>query len=134
MNNDTDDEEVFSTSVCVRSGKGGGGGGRCRKKEFAGTNFVFLFVTSERSRLWESRGWRTKDVRRIFKLRQITNWFVIVEGRGLHFRKHLCVKDMKLTCLYNLETKGAFQKSELAGRTVAGPWPDHGGTSHFENE
>ena len=25
MNNDTDDEEVFSTSVCVRSGKGGGG-------------------------------------------------------------------------------------------------------------
>ena len=49
MNNDTDDEEVFSTSVCVRSGKGGGG--RCRKKEFAGTNFVFLFVTSERSRL-----------------------------------------------------------------------------------
>ena len=26
MNNDTDDEEVFSTSVCVRSGKGGGGG------------------------------------------------------------------------------------------------------------
>ena len=27
MNNDTDDEEVFSTSVCVRSGKGGGGGG-----------------------------------------------------------------------------------------------------------
>ena len=50
MNNDTDDEEVFSISVCVRSGKGGGGG-RCRKKEFAGTNFVFLFVTSERSRL-----------------------------------------------------------------------------------
>ena len=51
MNNDTDDEEVFSTSVCVRSGKGGGGGGRCRKKGFAGTHFVFLFVTSERSRL-----------------------------------------------------------------------------------
>ena len=25
MNNDTDDEEVFSISVCVRSGKGGGG-------------------------------------------------------------------------------------------------------------
>ena len=42
MNNDTDDEEVISTSVCVRSGKGGGGGGRCRKKEFAGTNFVFF--------------------------------------------------------------------------------------------
>lgn len=62
-------------------------------------------------------------MRRIFKLRQITNWFVIVEGRGLHFRKHLCVKDMKLTCLYNLETKGAFQKSELAGRT-----------RHFQNE
>ena len=51
MNNDTHDEEVFSTSVCVRSGKGLGGGGRCKKKEFAGTNFIFFFVTSERSRL-----------------------------------------------------------------------------------
>ena len=52
MNNDTHDEEVFSTSVCVRSGKGlGGGGGGVVRKEFAGTNFIFFFVTSERSRL-----------------------------------------------------------------------------------
>ena len=32
MNNDTHDEEVFSTSVCVRSGKGLGGGGVVRRK------------------------------------------------------------------------------------------------------
>jgi len=30
--------------------------------------------------------------------------------------------------------KGRFPKSELAGRTMAGPWPDHGRTGHFENE
>ena len=51
MNNDTDDEEVFSTSVCVRSGKGGGGGGVVGRKSLLALISFFLFVTSERSRL-----------------------------------------------------------------------------------
>ena len=44
MNNDTDDEEVFSTSVCVRSGKGGGGGVVGRKSLLALISFFFIFL------------------------------------------------------------------------------------------
>ena len=47
MNNDTDDEEVFSTSVCVRSGKGGGGGGVVgRKSLLALISFFYLLPQS----------------------------------------------------------------------------------------
>ena len=48
MNNDTDDEEVFSTSVCVRSGKGGGGGGGVvgRKSLLALISFFYLLPQS----------------------------------------------------------------------------------------
>ena len=47
MNNDTDDEEVFSTSVCVRSGKGGGGGGVVgRKSLLALISFFYLLRQS----------------------------------------------------------------------------------------
>ena len=34
--------------------------------------------------------------------------------------------------IYHNVTKGAFQKSELAGWTMARPWPDH--WSHFDKE
>ena len=54
MNNDTDDEKVFSTSVCVRSGKAGGGRGRFRKKEFAGTNFVFFIFLPQSVHAYEN--------------------------------------------------------------------------------
>ena len=43
MNNDTDDEEIFSTSVCVRSGKGGGGGVVGRKSLLALISFFLFF-------------------------------------------------------------------------------------------
>ena len=43
MNNDTDDEEVFSTSVCVRSGKGAGGGGVVGRKSLLALISFFLF-------------------------------------------------------------------------------------------
>ena len=47
MNNDTDDEEVISTSVCVRSGKGGGGGGVVgRKSLLALISFFYLLPQS----------------------------------------------------------------------------------------
>ena len=48
MNNDTDDEEVFSTSVCVRSGKGGGGGGGVvgRKGLLALISYFYLLPQS----------------------------------------------------------------------------------------
>ena len=47
MNNDTDDEEVFSTSVCVRSGKGGGGGGVVGRKSLLGLiSFFYLLPQS----------------------------------------------------------------------------------------
>ena len=47
MNNDTDDEEVFSTSVCVRSGKGGGEGGVVgRKSLLALISFFYLLPQS----------------------------------------------------------------------------------------
>ena len=47
MNNDTDDEEVFSISVCVRSGKGGGGGGVVgRKSLLALISFFYLLPQS----------------------------------------------------------------------------------------
>ena len=47
MNNDTDEEEVFSTSVCVRSGKGGGGGGVVgRKSLLALISFFYLLPQS----------------------------------------------------------------------------------------
>ena len=53
MNNDTDDEKVFSTSVC-EVGEGGGGGERCRKKEFAGTNFVFFIFLPQSVHAYEN--------------------------------------------------------------------------------
>ena len=44
MNNDTDDEEVFSISVCVRSGRGGGVVGR--KSLLALISFFYLLRQS----------------------------------------------------------------------------------------
>ena len=43
MNNDTDDEKVFSTSVCVRSGKAGGGGDVLGRKSLLALISFFLF-------------------------------------------------------------------------------------------
>lgn len=46
MNNDTDDGEVFSTSVCVRSGKRGGVGVVRRKSLLALISFFSLLPQS----------------------------------------------------------------------------------------
>ena len=76
MNNDTDDEEVFSISVCVRGrGRGEEGWWRCRKKEFAGTNFVF-FICYLRAFTLMRITWMTDQ--RCAKNLQITTGYELV--------------------------------------------------------